>query len=373
MFSQSIEHLYVHIPFCHRICPYCGFFKHTPGNTDMEAFVDALLGELRTRSGEYAIRPVTLFFGGGTPTMLSPTHMQRLLEGMRSILDLSQLAEWTIEANPRTFDLEKLGLLREMGVTRISLGVQSWQPRLLGLLGRDHAPGQAEESFRLIREAGIPTASLDLMFSLPGQTLGEWQADLDRTIAMAPDHISTYNLNYEEDTEFFRRLQDGEYKEDADADADFFECGWQKLDEAGFAQYEISNFARPGAESRHNQAYWHGRDFLGIGPGAVSTIRRRRWTGIADTAKYIECIGRFGRAETNIEELTHDQWLVERVAIELRTREGTSVGQFSEQVRKNILPNLVSEDMAAVDGNQLRLTVKGRMLVDEIATCLLDA
>jgi oxygen-independent coproporphyrinogen-3 oxidase len=204
-----LHHLYVHIPFCHRICPYCSFYKHTPGASDLEAFVDALLMELDTHQAATSIRPETIYFGGGTPTFLSRTHMERFLRGLRDRLDLTGLREWTMEANPATYDIGKAELMRELGVTRVSLGVQSWLPDELKLLGRDHAPDDAVEAFGVLREAGIGSVSVDLMFSLPGQSVEDWRLSLERTLALGPDHISAYNLTYEEDTEFMARFQRG--------------------------------------------------------------------------------------------------------------------------------------------------------------------
>ncbi len=200
-----MRHLYVHIPFCARICPYCAFYKERADPAQTDRFCRALLLELQSLADTFDLRPETIFFGGGTPTALSTAQLDLLLGGMRDRLDLTELTEWTIEANPGSVSARKAALLRDHGVTRVSLGVQSWDDGLLRLLGREHNAAQAEESFRILRSAGIGSLNIDLMFGLPGQTLAQWEATLAKTIALQPDHVSAYCLTYEEDTEFFLR------------------------------------------------------------------------------------------------------------------------------------------------------------------------
>ena len=187
-------------------------------------------------------------------------------------MDLAAVREWTCEANPGSVSERKAKLLRESGVNRISLGVQSFDDGLLQLLGREHSALQAEASFHLLRRAGFENLNVDLMFGLPGQTLTQWEETLRRAVALGPDHISAYCLTYEEDTDFFLRHARGEFRTDAEADADFFLLAGELLGAAGLEQYEVSNYARPGFESVHNRAYWSGEDYLGLGPSAVSTL-----------------------------------------------------------------------------------------------------
>src|ERR1700726_1738976 len=266
--SDTIRHLYLHIPFCARICPYCAFYKELLDRSQTQRFCDALLRELR----QYRhLVPSTIYFGGGTPTALSTSQLELLLSGFHEQLDLSQLVEWTFEANPGSVSPRKRKALRKFGVNRISLGVQSWDDELLKLLGREHNARQAGESFRILRAAGFANINVDLMFALPGQTRAQWRTTLEKTISLQPEHISTYCLTYEEDTEFFRRHARGEFRQDADADAEFFESAMSILENAGYEHYEISNYARPGFSSVHNRAYWAGEDYIGIGPRAFST------------------------------------------------------------------------------------------------------
>lgn len=365
--TGKIKHLYFHIPFCAQICPYCAFYKHTPGKLANAAFVEALLDEVDTCTKDFEITPKTLYFGGGTPTLLSRKHLERLLAGLHDRLDLSALEEWTFEANPATYNLDKAALLRDQGVNRISLGVQSWHPETLKLLGREHTPEEAKEAFAILRDAGFDQLNIDLMFSVPGQSLAQWEADLNQVIALQPEHISAYNLTYEEDTDFFKQLQAGRFREDSDEDALQFRLAIDKLEAVGYKHYEISNYSRPGAESMHNQAYWSGHDYLGIGPGAVSTIGSKRWKNIADTASYVRQMQEIGAvARDEKEELTQDQKRMELIALQLRTADGVAleVVEMNGQVDRQLL---IDEGMIAESDARIILTEKGKLLADTVA------
>src|SRR5438105_1588551 len=260
--EARIRHIYVHIPFCARICPYCAFYKELLDRSQTERFCQALLSELRQHSKDRHLLPSTIYFGGGTPTALTTGQLEFLLGGFRDQLDLSQLVEWTTEANPGSVSARKAALLQRLGISRISLGIQSWDDDLLKLLGREHDAKQGEESFAIFRDAGFSNINLDLMFGLPGQTIEQWQSTLVRTVSLMPEHISTYCLTYEEDTEFFLRHARGEFRQDSDADAKFLEVTMSLLQDAGYEHYEISNYARPGFRSAHNRAYWSGSDSI---------------------------------------------------------------------------------------------------------------
>src|SRR6267142_2715801 len=332
-----IRHIYVHIPFCARICPYCAFYKDLLDRSQTSRFCEALLRELelnesRRRTGDRRslLRPSTIYFGGGTPTALNIGQLELLLRGFYERLELSQLAEWTIEANPGSVSARKAALLKKFGVNRISLGVQSWDDELLRLLGREHNAQQAEESFRILRDAGFTNVNVDLMFGLPGQTVDQWRATLEKTIALEPEHVSTYCLTYEEDTEFFLRHARGEFRQDSDADAEFFEMKIGILEDAGYRHYEISNYARRGFESVHNRAYWLGNDYLGIGPSAVSTIGMQRWQNVCDYRAYINRVLSGESTRTTNESLTHEMKSTERIALGLRTRDGISASELKD-------------------------------------------
>jgi oxygen-independent coproporphyrinogen-3 oxidase len=373
---RHVRHIYVHIPFCARICPYCAFYKDLLDRSQTSRFCEALLRELklnesRRRTGDRRslLHPSTIYFGGGTPTALNIAQLELLLRGFHERLELSQLVEWTIEANPGSVSARKAALLKKFGVNRISLGVQSWDDELLKLLGREHNASQAEESFRILRDARFTNVNVDLMFGLPGQTIDQWRASLETTIALQPEHISAYCLTYEEDTEFFLRHARGEFRQDADADAEFFETTMAILEDAGYEHYEISNYARPGFESVHNRAYWFGKDYLGIGPSAVSTIRMQRWQNVCDYRAYIErtLVGQSPRESS--ENLTDQMKRTERIALSLRTREGVSAGELKDFGTET--DELVALGLLRQSNGNFILTPKGKALTDSITEALL--
>lgn len=365
-----VRHAYAHVPFCHRICPYCSFYKHTPGDSDLGGFVEALLAETRSRAAQYALALETLYFGGGTPTLLSETHLERLLTGLGEFVDLQGLTEFTVEANPRTLPLKKAELLRRHGVTRVSLGVQAWDEATLSTLGRDHSPAEAEQTFRTLRSVDFESVNIDLMFSIPGQSLEVWKDSVKRTLDLEPDHISTYNLNYEEDTEFFERLRAGRYHEEPERDAAFFFAALDLLGDAGFEHYEISNHARPGHESRHNAAYWFGRDYLGLGPGATSTVGGRRWQNVRNTARYIELARAGLEMACDQERLNDEQRRTERFGLELRTRQGLPEALIAP-AQQALLRQLAEDGLLEISEGHVRLLRRGKPLVDSIAVALL--
>lgn len=366
-----VRHLYVHIPFCARICPYCAFYKERADPSQTQRFCEALLREIemlepaRPRAAELKLQPETIFFGGGTPTALTTAQLEFLLGGFRERLDLSRLAEWTFEANPGSVSARKAVLLRAMGVTRISLGVQSWDDDLLKLLGREHTAAQAQASYQIFRESGFTNVSIDLMFGLPGQTLAQWESDLTKTISLQPDHISTYCLTYEEDTEFFLRHAKGEFREDPESDARFLESAMRMLEAAGFEHYEISNYARPGFASVHNRGYWAGHDYLGIGPSAFSTVGLTRSQNVCDYRAYSDRVLSGSSPIASTEILTPEMKRAEKIALSLRTGNGIRADELSQwpnESREFVDLGLLRE----VNGNYV-LTPRGKLLADSVA------
>jgi len=360
-----IRHLYFHIPFCTKLCPYCCFYVDTALAGKSQRFIEALLAELDERRAQYALQPLTIYFGGGTPSTLSRTELQRLFDGLRERVDLSALTECTLEANPESVTPAKAQLLRELGVNRISLGVQSLDDTLLQTLGRRYTAALAREKFGLLREAGFTNLSVDLMFALPGQTREQWHRSLDEAIALQPEHISCYCLTYEEDTAFFDQLQAGKFQQDPDWDADLFEMTMDTLAAAGYAQYEISNFARPGFESQHNRAYWAGAPYLGLGPSAFSTVNETRWKNVADTARYVSS-AMAGQVEIESTETLSAQTLLgKRLAFGLRTAEGVKA-QDTEPWKDNVA-ELLALELLQPRGEHLVLTRRGKLLADAVA------
>lgn len=360
-----IRHLYFHIPFCPKLCPYCCFYVEVGSKNKTTAFLDALLREVDIASARYDLRPETIYFGGGTPSALTTAQLDYLLTGLRQRLDLSALAEWTLEANPATIRPDKARLLRALGVTRASLGVQSWDDTLLKTLGRIHDSAAAEKTYHTLRDAGFPRVSIDLMFAVPGQTHDQWLQTLAKTIALRPDHVSTYCLTYEEDTDYFRKLTGGQFVQDDERDARLFEDTMDSLAAAGFIHYEISNHAQPGAESRHNRAYWFGADYLGFGPSGFSTVGTERWENVRDTAAYTQ---RVLAGENPIgfrESLTPPQRAGEIAAFRMRTIEGLPISALAPWSEK--MAEFQDLGLLEQTAQSLRLTRRGKLLADTVA------
>ena len=369
----KVRHLYVHIPFCHRICPYCSFHKHTPGNHDIPRFLAAVAREAEAAAATHDLSGLrTVYFGGGTPTLPSRRALEPFLGRFLDVLGRPSPEEFTFEANPRTFDESKIQLLLDHGVSRISLGVQSWDEAVLAMLGRDHAPAEAREAYEILRKTGTPQVNLDLMFSIPGQTPGQWEQTLRTTVEMGPDHVSAYNLNYEEDTEYFQRLTAGEFVPDDEQDARFFERAVEVLSAGGLEPYEVSNYARTGFQSVHNRAYWEGADYIGLGPGAFSTVAGRRWKNVSDTGRYtLEVESHAGSAAADeVEELSAEQTRTERVALLARTTAGVPKALL-DAAGLDRIAEMVGAGLAVDRGDRVVLTPRGRLVADSATLHLL--
>ncbi len=364
-----IRHLYVHIPFCPKVCPYCSFYKETSDRNKTQRFLDAVLSELDAAQKTHQLQPKTIFFGGGTPTALSTPQLGYLLEGLRERLDLTHLREWTLEMNPATVSLEKATRLRELGVNRVSMGVQAWDEATLKTLGRVHSAEQALRSYHILREAGFTNINLDLIFGTPGQSQDVWFSNLRRTIELEPNHISAYCLTYEEDTEFFRRFQSGELQQDEDAEADLYEGSIEMLEAAGYIQYETSNYSRPGYECGHNMAYWLGNSYLGLGPSAFSTVGSARWKNLPDTTAYCQLIESCGEAKSFHEVVTPEIRHSEQVAFGLRTNRGVALSQLTNHFQK--VMQLTSDGFLARGSDRIFLTKQGRLVADSVAELLI--
>lgn len=286
--------LYIHVPFCRSICPYCSFNVIKARAVDWDLFVDALLCELRARFRHDKRPLVSLYFGGGTPSLMPTEVLGRLIYEMGQIVTFCSNAEWTIEAEPDTVTPTLLTRWKALGMTRVSVGWQSTHDRILKRLGRRHTAHQGARAIENARQAGFARVSADLIFAVPTQTLSELQADLDQLTFLAPDHISLYALTYHEKTPFFRARARGQIVPATEA----LECAMMDaiettLTAAGYLHYEVSNFSRPHARGRHNELYWQGGECVGIGPGAHSFVRMpdglgRRWQNIASVKRYQE-------------------------------------------------------------------------------------
>lgn len=369
--AGKVEHLYLHVPFCAAKCNYCAFYSEAGSAAKMSDYAEAVLSELdgsvaaRGKCG-HSLVPTTIFFGGGTPSLLPAPLMRRILEGLRRCLPLRDVSEWTIECNPSTVSSEKAKLFREFGVNRISMGVQSLDDELLKTIGRVHSVKAAAESHEKLRGAGFSNINLDLMFGLPGQTLEHWRATLRHAIELQPEHISTYCLILEEDTHFWSLLQNGSIKPDEELELKMYELAMETLAAAGYQQYEVSNFARPGCECAHNIAYWEGEEYIGLGPSACSTVGNRRWQNVPDIDRYMEAVSRQQPAISFEEALTDELRAAERAAFGMRMNVGVPAdlvqGRWNQQIAE-----LLSSELVQWRNNRLQPTKRGILFADEIA------
>jgi oxygen-independent coproporphyrinogen-3 oxidase len=357
-----IRHLYVHVPFCAKVCPYCAFHVHLGGAAAQREFVTALRAEWQRAREEFPLVLETIYFGGGTPSILSAELFAELAEELPCECSWS---EFTLEVNPATVTPEKAAAWRKAGVNRISLGAQSFDVEMLRLLGRQHAPGEIAETCTLLREHGFTNINIDLMFALPGQSETKWLETLEATLACRPNHISAYALTYEEDTPFFEKLQRGEWRQNEEREISMFTQTRELLGASGLIDYEISNFARQGFESQHNLAYWRGADYLGLGPSACSTINALRWRNVPDTKAYVDRISRGVSVREEKETLDATTRSRERIMFGLRMREGVALEEFSGATSH--LKQLETNGLAFEEAGRVRLTSRGQLVADSVA------
>ena len=372
--------LYVHIPFCIRKCYYCDFNSFRLRGPERDHFLDLLEQE----ADRWAARleaaggvPVldTLYVGGGTPTTLEAGQLARLFGALRQRFPLAPQAEITVEANPGTLTLEKLAALREAGVNRLSLGAQVFDDGLLRRLGREHDAAAIETSVALAREAGIPSLNLDLIFALPGQDLRGWRATLQRALALEPDHLSCYSLIIEEGTPFYRWHQMGRLpRPDEEEELAMYQAAIEAAEGAGLAPYEISNFARPGHQSRHNLIYWRNQPYLGLGPGAHSWWEGVRRANLGPLPAY-EAALQAGRLPLEREEpISRALEMDETMFLGLRlTREGVDRAAFRarfgtepEAVYGLAIDRLVRLGLLEADAHRIRLTRQGVPVANQV-------
>ncbi len=327
--EQELE-LYAHIPFCVRKCGYCDFLSGTAEESTREAYLLALAREIR-RAGQDAegCRAVSVFFGGGTPTVLTGGQLSRLLSEIKKSFRLAGDCEITLEANPGTLDPEKLRLCREAGFNRISIGCQSADNRELRRLGRIHTWEEFLEGFRQAREAGFSNINVDLMSGIPGQTLVSWETSLRKTAELGPEHISAYSLILEEGTPFYENREKLDLP-DEDTERRMYERTGEILEEYGCRQYEISNYAREGYRCRHNLGYWTGREYLGLGLGASSLWRDTRFRNTDSMEEYLKDSGNLPKIRREEEKLSASDRQSEYMILGLRLTEGISLAGFRE-------------------------------------------
>ena len=366
--AEPIASLYVHVPFCVRKCLYCAFYSEPSSGELIDRYVGALIRELERVAAD--LRPRTIFFGGGTPSLLNLRQWEQVFRATER-LPLSGVTEWTVECNPATLSLDKAKLLRSAGINRVSLGVQSFDDTLLDRLGRVHTRQMAFDSFDLLRQAGFDNVNLDLMFAIPGQTLEAWRGTLAEAAAMGSEHLSTYEVIYEEDTPLYDQLQAGKVDVDEDLACAMYEELVERAANAGFQQYEVANFARdaalnpqlstlnlPSRSCLHNVNYWRGGAFYGLGPSATTYVRGVRTKNHSNTQLYCEQLEQGRRPLESREELAPLARAGETAAFGLRMVAGWPFEQF-QQVTGYDLRREWAEDM-----NQLVEQGRGRSLPD---------
>ncbi len=369
--------LYVHVPFCATTCDFCAFYQTRPTAEGIARYLEGIAAEMRLFPPD---RPVTtVFWGGGTPGLLAPSALRRLGELVRAYVG-DQLVEWTVEMAPASVTRARLEALRDVGVTRISMGAQSFSPELLAALGRQHTREQVLRAYDRVRAAEFPSVNLDLMFALPGQTEAEWMSDLDQAVALAPDHLSTYCLTFEEDTKLWVKLSEGRVKLDPENEDRLYERTWEHLTAAGYPQYEVANFARPGHPCLHNLNTWHMHEWIGLGPAAASQYAGLRAANTADLNQWFENVGQGRRVTEDRVELTPELLAQDALIFGLRLTAGVNPVALARRFpsaqwdrARGVLADLEAEGWAEKSGPLFRLTTAGRLLADAVGEAILTA
>ena len=380
MESRAKVSLYLHFPFCMKKCLYCSFVSVDDRLSLVDEYVDSLLGEMRLCREDLTARlPVeTVYFGGGTPSLMSPPQVEKLIDGAAGFFDLARDAEITIEANPGTLTAEKMAGYRACGINRLSLGVQSFNDSMLKRLGRVHTTTQAFDAFRAARNCGLENIGIDLISSLPGQTPAMWREDLLSAVALGPEHISVYGLSVEEGTLFAEMEKNGMLPLPGEEDGvAMFESATRILGASGYEHYEISNYARPGYRSRHNQVYWRRGNYLGFGCGAHSFIGEprfgTRWRNPDNLEEYMRVVqnGRLPRQEEH--RIDMREAMAEKFFLGLRMLDGVDLEQFRdefgagfEEVYAEQCSALLDKGFLEISGGRLRIPEKSLLVSNQI-------
>ena len=362
---------YVHIPFCTQICYYCDFSKVFIKNQPVDSYLEHLLEEFRS----YDIQKLrTLYIGGGTPTALSAPQLEVLLNGLTKNLDLSVLEELTIEANPGDLDADKIAVLKNSAVNRVSLGVQTFDDKMLKKIGRSHLEKDIYENIDRLKLAGFDNISIDLIYALPGQTMEQVKENVAKAIGLDIPHMSLYSLILENHTVFMNRMRRGKLplpKEEVEAE--MFEYIITELEKSGFEHYEISNFSKPGFESRHNLMYWDNAEYYGIGAGASGYVNGVRYKNHGPIRHYLKAVEE-GNARITEEHLTLQEQMEEEMFLGLRKKSGVSMTRFEEKFATSfdelygqVVRDLCDQGLLQVEGKQIRMTKKGLFLGDTVA------
>ena len=362
---------YVHIPFCTQICYYCDFSKVFIKNQPVDAYLEHLIQETRS----YEIGKLrTLYIGGGTPTALSAQQLAYLLTELPKVMDLSEIEEFTIEANPGDLDPDKIAVLKDSQVNRVSLGVQTFDNKMLKKIGRSHQEQDIYDNIRHLKQAGFDNISIDLIYALPGQTMDQVKENVAKAIDLDIPHMSLYSLILENHTVFMNRMRRGKLplpKEELEAE--MFEYIIEELEKAGFEHYEISNFSKPGFESRHNLVYWDNAEYYGLGAGASGYVDGLRYKNHGPIRHYLEAV-EAGKARITEEHLTPEEKMEEELFLGLRKKTGVSKARFEEkfgvsfdQRYGQVVASLTEQGLLVPDNKQVRMTKRGLFLGDTVA------
>ncbi len=361
--------IYIHIPFCKSRCIYCGFYSTTMHNLH-DRYADAIIKEYDLRRDYHAGQSIdTIYLGGGTPSVMPMESLSRIMQS----LPLPDNREVTMECNPDDITPEFASSIRQLGINRVSMGAQTFSPSRLRFLNRRHSPEQVSEAVELLRKEGIANISIDLMFGFPAETLQDWCSDIDKATALNVDHISAYSLMYEEGTPLCRMLEDGKIKEiDEELSRKMYYTLIDKLADAGFEQYEISNFCRPGMQSKHNSSYWNDTPYIGLGAGAHSYNRTSRQWNVEDLPLYINKVenGEVPFEQEIIDEVTRYN---DMITTALRTRQGidiTRAGCRQTYLLAYAQP-LIEKGLLSFDGQYLSLTREGLYVSNDIMSELI--
>jgi len=372
--------LYVHVPFCASTCDFCGFYQKKPHGDDFSRYLKAVELELGSYQSPQGVS--TVFWGGGTPGLLGPTEMKKLGGLVRGFARDARIEEWTVEMAPAFVTDRKLRILRDMGVNRLSLGVQSFQEKTLDALGRQHTGVQVHRAIERVVAAGFENFNLDLIFAIPGQTVREWREDLIRAVSFRPSHISTYCLTFEEDTALFVKLSEGKVRIDPEREAEFYRITCETLEKYGYAQYEISNFSRPGFECIHNLNTWDMREWIGVGPSAASQYGNRRYANIPDLERWAEGWEHGRPVYRDIVELDREMLARDALIFGIRKNRGVRLREWAKRFNAESLLELLRPrfdhwmESGWVEGENypeyLQLSLTGRLLADRLGVELLD-
>lgn len=367
--------LYIHIPFCKSKCYYCDFNSYASREDLIPAYIQSLKDEIRYCSQkfrDYSFK--TVFIGGGTPSLLDAHLLYDILNTCRQNFRIEENAETSLESNPGTLSYEKLTAYRAVGINRLSIGLQAWQDRLLADIGRIHRLDDFLESFALAKKAGFKNINVDLIFGLPGQTINDWRESVVNAVRLGVPHLSCYSLKIEEDTVFGRRLADGNLAEvDDEMDRRMYSYTINRLEGNGFKHYEISNFAKPGFECRHNLIYWKAEEYLGLGAGAHSYIEGERYNNACSIEKYTASVSGGIFLRENVQCIDKNEAMNEFMILGLRLMDGIDAGEFKERFGEDIfeifgsrIERLVKKQLLEKADNVIRLTTEGLDLANQV-------